>query len=97
MPYTLKKNYHNSETIQPRVICLIFSKKSQSQYSRINIKVNLTFIFLSFKASQKKPLHIDTPCTYRVSHENVITLKVYFLIFGLRYLQKRDTLEKRQS
>ena len=62
VPYILKKNCHNSETIWRRKIKFIFSRKSQSQHFRTSFKLNLICILLSFIPSQKKPFHIDTPC-----------------------------------
>ena len=61
-PYVLKRNNHNSDMFWVRKVYLTFSKISKSQLFRANLKSNFICLFLSFIASQKITLHIDTPC-----------------------------------
>ena len=60
--YVLEKNNHISENVLVTKVYLTFSQISKSQLFRATLKLNFICLFLSFIASQKITLHVDTPC-----------------------------------
>ena len=75
--YILEKNNHISENVWVTKVFLAFSQISKSQLFKAALKLNFICLFLSFIASQKITLHIDTPCIKNL--ELLYSFGSYFL------------------